>query len=91
MHVTVLGIELTLPAPPARDDRASEQEKPTYLVAAPPSVDLEHTSGHFVTADMTGLPTGEPVAITCNFRCKTACAAPLSDNARHERSGVQLI
>jgi hypothetical protein len=88
-HVTLFGFDFTLPVDP--DDHDSDEGQPTYLVAAPSAIELDQSDSHFVAWALPIFNSGEPVQIVPTFRCVTAIAAPLSDNARHERSGVLLI
>jgi hypothetical protein len=89
LHVSLFGIEFTLPV--EQDDDDSDEGQPTHLIAAAPTIALAPSPSHFIAWTLPILDFGEPVPIAPTFRCKTAVAAPLCDTARHERSGVQLI
>ena len=89
LHGSLFGVDFTLPL--ESDDHDSVRAQPTYLVAAPAAVESGQTHSQFVAFAPSPLEVGGPLQTVPTFRCKTAIAAPLSDNARHERSGVQLI
>lgn len=89
LHGSLFGVEVTLPVD--SDDHDSDQGQPTFLFAAPASVESGQTHSQFVALAPPSLDICGPLQTVPTFRCKTAIAAPLSDNARHERSGVQLI
>lgn len=89
LHVTLFGVEFTIPVESGDDD--SRQGESTFLVAVPIAVDFGSTASHFAALAQPTLDLGEPAQIVPNFRCLAAMAAPLSDNAHHQRSGVLLI
>lgn len=88
MHVTLFGVEFTLPAESSDDD--SHEGRATFLVTAPPTIDANPAS-HFAWFAQPVLDIVQTVQAAPAFRCITASAAPLCDAARHERSGVLLI
>lgn len=89
LHLTLFGVEFTIPVESEDDD--SWQGRTTFLAAVPTLVDVTPTASHFAALAQPMIEPGEPVEIVPTFRCISALAAPLSDNARHERSGVLLI
>ena len=90
VHVTLFGIEFTLPVR-SQDDDSDERGKPTYLVAAWPTIEIGQSCSHFASFAEAILDRGEPLQTLPTFRGKTVVAALLCDTARHERSGVQLM
>jgi hypothetical protein len=88
LHVTLFGVEFTLPV--ESDDEDAEEEQTAFLIAASIAIDTVPTS-HFVVLAQPILDIGEPLQIVPTFRRITASAAPLCDTARHQRSGVLLI
>ena len=86
VHLAVFGVGVTLPL----EDDDSEQGQPTILVAAPATVELGQSHWDFIYFAPSPRMVGESLPDAPKLRCKTAIAARLSDNARHERSGVQL-
>jgi hypothetical protein len=89
LHVALFGVEFTIPV--ESESELSWRGETTFLMAASVVVDLTPTASHFAALAQPMLEVGEPVQIVPTFRCISAVAAPLSDNARHERSGVLLI
>ncbi len=89
LHVVLFGVECTIPLPADEDD--SRAGHTTFLVSAPIVMDAAQSFSHFATLAPPAYAVGEPVQAVPTFRCIAASAAPLSDNARHERSGVLLI
>jgi len=88
-HVTLFGVEFTIPAESSNDE--SDESRATFLIAAPViACEMSHDCS-LVHLAQPILNAGELIQIVPAFRCKTAIAAPLCDTARHERSGVQLI
>jgi hypothetical protein len=89
LHITLFGVEFTLPVEPQEDE--SDQGQSTLLVAAPTAMEPGQSPPHFIAVAQPTLRLGVPLQIVPSFRCITASAAPLCDTARHERSGVLLI
>jgi hypothetical protein len=89
MHVTLFGIEFTLPIEGNGDD--SRQGQATYLVEATAAPEIGQAPPHPLPLTTLALESAPAPRAVPTFRCKAAAAAPLCDSARHERSGVQLI
>lgn len=88
LHVTLFGLDFSLPAEP--EDQDDEQGRPTYLVAATPTIELGHAPAQFIALTQP-IPIGEPLPIVPPFRGLTGCGAPLSSTAHLEQSRVLLI
>ncbi len=88
LHVTLFGVEFTIPVESEGDH--SPQGQTTFLVAVPTVVESNSATSHFAALAQPMLDLDEPVRIVPTFRCLSALAT-LSDNARHERSSVLLI
>jgi hypothetical protein len=88
LHVSLFGIDLTLPL---SDDEEDAPGASLACCAAPPAAEVErpHAASILCLAPCHGWHEAAPAGAP--FRSIAAPAAPLSDNARHERSGVQLI
>ena len=94
-HVTLFGIEFTLPVESDGQDESDDNDdssagKSTYLVSAPASPDAAQSSLP-LSPCLVLFDTAQVLQSLPTFHSKTAVAAPLCDAARHERSGVLLV
>lgn len=95
LHVSWLGIIVTIPSSPVPYESKSDAGNPTAVVAGlfgdtmPPT---QERSAFDLASLGTRLDYHRPVLpFAPRFACTPAVSAPLCDTARHERSGVQLI
>ena len=89
LHVSLFGVEFTLPV--ENDDDDSEQGETSFLASCPTVVVPAPSAADFAVVTRPCFGVGERSPDAATFRLIAASVAPLSDNARHERSGVQLI
>ena len=89
VHFALFGLEFTIPV--ESDDDDSWHGQTTYLAAAATVMEFAPTSSYFAALAQPMLKADERVQVVLTFRSISAPAAPLSDNARHERTGVLLI
>lgn len=88
-HVCLFGFDVSVPVDAGSD--TSEIARLTLLTQSLQAPELQRSRGEFVIWSLPLRAPGEPVAAELDFHSKPVCAAFLSDTARHERSGVQLI
>ncbi|MBI3463274.1 MAG: hypothetical protein HY000_09475, partial [Planctomycetes bacterium] len=95
MHISVLGIDVTVPVSPGPNESNGDSGEHTVVIAGlvgdsmPPA--QVRTAFDLGLVDARLDYHGPALPFAPRFSCTPAIAAPLCDIARHERSGVQLI